>query len=337
MSEFRQNRATKEWVIVAPGRGKRPSDFAIESEKREPIPPFKDNCPFCPGHEDQTPPTIYQLPPKGEWQTRVVTNKFAALSPEMTATRNSIGGFLSANGYGIAEVIIESPLHNKTIATMPVDEVANILISYRERHKIISQNPNINLITIFRNHGSRAGTSLEHPHSQLIATPIVPPHVRYPLEQAVLHYDNYGTCVYCDIIADELGQKDRIIVNSSRFAVVCPYASRSPFETRIYPKRHMPSFMSITDEEIRELAGLLRDTLLRIYLFLGNPDYNYVIRSSPVGDEDTRYLHWYLVIIPKISTPAGFEIGSGIYINTVAPEESAKALRDVDIKSHIQV
>ena len=258
MSEFRQNRATKEWVIVAPGRGKRPSDFAKIGEKREPMPAFKETCPFCPGHEDQTPPTIFQLPPDGLWQTRVVTNKFAALSPEMPATRNPVGTFLSANGYGVAEVIIESPHHNKTIATMSADQVANILLSYRERHKVISENPNINLITIFRNHGPKAGTSLEHPHSQLIATPIVPPHVRDPLEQAMLHYDNYGSCVYCDIITEELVQKERIIASTSQFAVFCPYASRSPFEIRIYPKRHMPSFVSINDEEIRELADLAR-------------------------------------------------------------------------------
>ncbi len=331
MSEFRQNRATKEWVVVAPGRGRRPSDFAKELAQRDSIPAFKENCPFCPGHEDQTPPTIYQLPQNGQWQLRVVANRFAALSPDKPATRVSVGSFLSANGFGIAEVIVESPLHNKTIANMSIDEAANILRSYRERQTAISGNADINLITIFRNHGPKAGTSLEHPHSQLIATPIVPPHVRYPLEQAVLHYDKYGTCVYCDILSEEIRQRERVVIETQRFVAICPYAARSPFEIRIYPKRHAASFMSISDDEIMELARVLRDILLRIYILLGNPDYNYVIRSSPVGDEDTRYLHWYLVIIPKISTPAGFEIGSGIYINTVAPEESAKALREVDV------
>jgi UDPglucose--hexose-1-phosphate uridylyltransferase len=331
MSEFRQNRATKEWVIVAPGRGKRPTDFAKEFIKREPLPPHKENCPFCPGFEGQTPPAVYQIPQTGQWQLRVVPNRFAALSPDKPVIRNFTGTFLSANGYGIAEVIIESPLHNKTISNMSVDEVTNVLFAYRERQREISGNRNINLVTIFRNHGPKAGTSLEHPHSQLIATPIVPPHIRYPIEQAVLHYDKYGSCVYCDYVSEELSQQERIIIDSPRFVAFCPYAARSPFETRIYPKRHTASFVSASESEIADLACILREIILRIRIYLGDPDYNYIIRSSPIGDEDTRYLHWYMIIIPKISTPAGFEIGSGIYINTVAPEESAKCLREVKI------
>jgi len=332
MSEFRQNRATKEWVIIAPERGKRPSDLARDVAKRKPLPSYSENCPFCPGHEDQTPPAVFQMTHAGKWKLRAVPNRFAALSPDKPATRNFVGSFLSANGFGIAEVIIESPLHNITIATMSIDEVTNVLHIYRERQREVSKNENINLVTIFRNHGSRAGTSLEHPHSQLIATPIVPPHVRYPLEQAVLHYDKYGTCVYCDIFIEELKQKERIIIDSPRFVVFCPFAANSPFEIRIYPKQHKASFLSNSDEDIAELAGVLHQILLRIHILLGDPDYNYIIRSSPVGDEDTRHLHWYMIIIPKISTPAGFEIGSGIYINTVAPEEAARLLREVKIE-----
>jgi len=331
MSEFRQNRATKEWVIIAPERGKRPSDFASDVIKRERFPSYSENCPFCPGHEEQTPPATFEITHDGKWKIRAVPNRFAALSPDEPATRNAVGSFLSAKGYGIAEVIIESPLHNLTIATMPTGEVANILHVYRERQREISKNDNINLVTIFRNHGPRAGTSLEHPHSQLIATPIVPPHVRYPLEQAVMHYDRYGTCVYCDNLAEELRQKKRIIIDSPRFAVFCPFAANSPFETRIYPKQHQASFLSISDDDIAELAEVLHQILLRLYVYLGDPDYNYVIRSSPIGDEDSRHLHWYMIIIPKISTPAGFEIGSGIYINTVTPEDAAKCLREVKI------
>jgi len=332
MSEFRQNRATKEWVIIAPGRGMRPSDLGRAAVVREPLPSYSENCPFCPGHEDQTPPAVLQIPSAGKWKLGVVPNRFAALSPDKPATRHSVGSFLCANGFGISEVIIESPLHNITMANMSNDEVVNVLHAYRDRQREGSRNENINLVTIFRNYGPRAGTSLAHPHSQLIATPIVPPHVRYPLEQAVMHYDKYGTCVYCDNFLEELRQKERVVIDSPRFAVLCPYASRSPFETRIYPKQHQASFLSISDDDIVELAAVLRQTLLRIYVFLGDPDYNYVIRSAPIGDEDSRHLHWYMIIIPKISTPAGFEIGSGIYINTVAPEEAARSLREVKIE-----
>ena len=328
MPEFRQNQATKEWVIVASERGKRPSDFKRAKPKGPPPPDHRDDCPFCPGNEHMTPEPVLRYPDSGDWQVRAVPNKFAALQPDLATTRTWIGNFLAAKGFGIAEVIIESRRHDLTLATMQLTEVAEVLKAYRQRQIEISKNENINLVTIFRNHGPKAGTSLEHPHSQIIATPIVPPHVRYPIEQAVLHYDKYGTCVYCDMVAEEQHQKERIIIDSDNFLAFCPFAARTPFETRIYPKRHIASFMMIDDEEIQELAWVLRDVLLRLHICLNNPDYNYVLRSSPIGDENTRYLHWYMIIIPKITTPAGFEIGSGIYINTVPPESSARYLRE---------
>ncbi|MEW6412369.1 MAG: galactose-1-phosphate uridylyltransferase [Candidatus Zixiibacteriota bacterium] len=328
MPEFRQNQATKEWVVLAPERGGRPSDYAGPRKERRDFPDYKQGCPFCPGNENQTEDPVYIYPEDDNWQVRVVPNKYAALQPNLDTTRNRVGSFLTADGFGVAEVVIEHPRHNTSIALMKPDEVTNVLRAYRQRHFAISKNDKINLITIFRNHGQRAGTSLEHPHSQIIATPIVPPHVRYPLEQAVLHYDERGTCVYCDMLEEELRQKERIILTTDNFVAFCPFAARSPFECRIYPRRHMPSFVSATNEELSDFACVLKEILAKIHFGLNDPDYNYVIRSSPIGDEDTRYLHWYMVIIPKISIPAGFEIGSGIYINTVAPEESAAFLRE---------
>lgn len=330
MPEFRQNLATKEWVIVSPERGKRPSDFKEEKEQKEPVPPFDENCPFCSGNEDKTPPEVYRFPRDGNWQVRAVPNKFAALKPDLATTRTLVGSFLAAKGFGIAEVVVESPQHHRHPALMNIEEVSEILKAYRERHEEISRIADINLITIFRNHGSKAGTSLVHPHSQIIATPIVPPHVRYPLEQAVLYFDNYGRCVYCDMIEEERKQKERLIIDTDNFLAFCPYAARTPFETRIYPKRHMTVFSHITDVEIEELAWVLRNVLLKLHICLDNPDYNYVIRSAPVGDDNARYLHWYMVIIPKITTRAGFEIGSGIYINSVPPEDSARYLRETN-------
>ena len=332
MPEFRQNQATKEWVILAPERGKRPSDIKKEQSKQKPLPEYSRDCPFCAGNESETLEPVYVHPEENDWQVRVVPNKYAALQPQLATTRTHVGSFLAAKGFGIAEVVIEHPRHNQTTALMELEEVTNVLRAYRQRQIEISKNDKINLVTIFRNHGRRAGTSLEHPHSQIIATPIVPPHVRYPIEQAVMHYDHFGTCVYCDMLNEEIHQEERIITESDNFAAFCPFAARSPFECRIYPKRHAASFISIDDsEEIVELAWLLREVLAKLYYGLNNPDYNYVLRSAPVGDHDTRHLHWYMVIIPKISTPAGFEIGSGIYINTVAPEESAQFLRETKV------
>ena len=332
MPEFRQNPATKEWVILAPERRKRPSDFIRTGPSPHPAPSYEDNCPFCRGNEESTLPPVYVYPDDDKWMVRVVPNKYAALNPEFDTTRKKIGRFVSARGFGIAEVVVEHPLHNKTIATTAIDHIEQILRAYRERQIDISRDEKVNLITIFRNHGPRAGTSLAHPHSQIIATPIVPPHVRYPIEQAIQYYDDSGSCVYCDMIDEEIRQGDRIIVESEFFAAFCPYAARSPFECRIYPKYHSASYMLITDAEIADLARVLHKVLARLYHGLNDPNYNYIIRSAPIGDEDTRHLHWYMVIIPKVSTAAGFEIGSGIYINTIPPEECAEFLRDVEVE-----
>jgi len=332
MSEFRQNLATKEWVILAADRGSRPSDCVKERPgDRVNVPAFRADCPFCVGNESHTDAPSLVIPATGPWKVRVVPNRFAALQPRFVATRSNVGTFLSAKGYGIAEVLIEHPSHNLSPAQMTLSEVASILRAYRSRQITISADERINLVTIFRNHGPRAGTSLEHPHSQIIATPIVPPHVRYPSQQAVMHYDKYGTCVYCDVLKEELRQQERVIIESENFVAFCPYASRSPYECRIYPRTHQAGFILIDNECLDELASVLRELLARIFHCLGDPDYNYVFRSAPVGDHDTRHLHWYIVVIPKISTPAGFEIGSGIYINSVAPEAAAQSLRDVKL------
>ncbi len=330
MPEFRQNQASKEWVILAPERGMRPSDFRESRPKPQILSAYRTDCPFCKGNDKHIVTPVLSVPGDGDWQVRVVPNKFAALQSDTSPERRHVGGFLSANGFGIAEVVIEHPMHNRTIGTMTVSEVTQILWAYHARQVEISKNEKINLVMIFRNHGNRAGTSLEHPHSLIIATPIVPPHIRYPIDQAVLHYDKYGKCVFCDMLAEELRQRSRIIVESEHFVAFCPFAARSPFETRIYPRRHMASYVSITDVEVDDLARILRTVMGKLYVGLHNPDYNYIIRSSPIGDEDTRYLHWYFVIIPKITISAGFEIGSGIYINTTAPEESAEYLREVN-------
>ncbi|MFH1375002.1 MAG: galactose-1-phosphate uridylyltransferase [bacterium] len=329
MPEYRQNIATREWVILAPERGGRPEDFHSPSYISANVPKRRHDCPFCTGNEGQTESATYVYPNQGNWQVRVVPNKFAALRPDLSASRSQTGAFLSAGGFGIAEVVVEHPHHNQTIATMELPEVAAVLRAYHERQAQVSQDSRINLVTVFRNHGAKAGTSLEHPHSQIIATPIIPPHVRYPMEQAVMYYDQHGTCVYCDLVAEEIRLQERIITETDHFVSFCPFAARSPFECRIYPKIHQPSFILITDDELDELAIILRDVLSRLYRGLRNPDYNYIIRSAPVGDHDTRHLHWYMVIIPRISTAAGFEIGSGIYINTVLPEESARFIRGV--------
>jgi UDPglucose--hexose-1-phosphate uridylyltransferase len=331
MPEFRQNFVTKEWVIIAPERGKRPDQMRHETTERPPVPSFREDCPFCPGHEDRTPEPTYVWESGGQWKVRVVPNKFAALRPDHPPERESLGCFLRAGGFGLAEVVIESPQHDRSLETLPVEEVEQVLRAFRARHLAMASDPRINLVTIFRNYGPLAGTSLEHPHSQIIATPIVPPHVRDPWRHAQLHYDTFGRCAYCEMVETELIQQSRLLRETDHFVAFEPFAAKTPFETRIYPKRHHASYSWINDREIRDLAPLLRETLQRLRLGLKAPDYNFILRSAGSGDEDVRYLHWYLVLIPKITTPAGFEIGSGIYINVLPPEKAAEFLKGVTV------
>jgi UDPglucose--hexose-1-phosphate uridylyltransferase len=329
MPEFRQNMATNEWVIIATERAKRPEDFKGSKPPKPPLPEYCAPCPFCRGNESKTPPSSLVIEKDGTWAVRVVPNKFAAVQQEIPIERERVGRFLKASGFGIAEVIIESPVHNLTLGTMSVESVQQVVSAYKQRFQEVAKQRGISLINIFRNHGERAGTSLEHPHSQLIATPIIPPHVRNPIEQAVRYHDTHGGCIYCDMLAEEIRLKDRIILETEHFVAYAPFASRTPFEARIILKNHQGSFVDINDNELADLAYLLQNILSRIHRGLDNPDYNFIIRSAPVGDEDAKYFHWYMVIIPKLTTTAGFEIGTGIYINITYPEQCAEFLRNI--------
>jgi UDPglucose--hexose-1-phosphate uridylyltransferase len=332
MPEFRQNMVSKEWVIIAKERAKRPDDFVQKRDAKKQLPLHKEDCPFCPGNESMTPPSLFSIKRNEAWSLRVVPNKFAALQGHLTTERKREGRFLKANGFGIAEVVIETPFHNRSIATMELDEVKNTVFAYRERYDALSRMEQLGLITVFRNYGEKAGTSLEHPHSQIIATPIVPPHVRDPLYQSQLACDTYGDCIYCGMMEEERRQQVRVVRETEYFLVICPFASRSPFETRIYPRSHRSSFVNIRNEELMDFAYVLQDTIKRLHIGLNDPDYNYIIRSAPIEDSNVKYHHWYVVIVPKLTTPAGFEIGTGIYINTTLPEQCAEFLRGVKIQ-----
>ncbi|MCX7919751.1 MAG: galactose-1-phosphate uridylyltransferase [bacterium] len=330
MPEFRQNMATNEWVIIATERAKRPEDFQKKIEGKPQLPPYKTDCPFCPGNESKTPPATLTIERNGNWSVRVVPNKFAAVQKGIEFKPERVGRFLKMSGYGIAEVIIETPNHNVTLATMDIAGVQDVIQAYKERSLSVAREDRIGFINLFRNHGIKAGTSLEHPHSQLIATPIIPPHVRNPIEQAVRYHDTHSRCIYCDMLAEEIQLKDRIIFETEHFVAYCPFASRTPFEVRIMPKQHRASFAYITASETADFSRCVKDILARIYFGLDNPDYNFIIRSAPVGDEDAKYYHWYMVIILKLTTPAGFEIGTGIYINITYPEQCADFLKKIE-------
>jgi UDPglucose--hexose-1-phosphate uridylyltransferase len=333
LSEIRQDPTTKEWVIIATERRKRPSDF-VRHVSRAKNHVSINTCPFCPGNENMTPRATLTLTDEKtrSWQVRVFANRFPAVTPAGNTSRHlEQGYFLSMEGTGFHEVIVENPTHDKLLALMNDHEVVQVLSAFRQRYEVMAQNPLVKSIIIFKNQGPAAGTSLEHPHSQLVATSIVPRHMRIQYEVAISYFDDNGRCLYSDVTLHELEAGTRIIMETDKFVVFHPFASRRPFETWIMPRENLPSFGQSSKEDIQNLASVLRTTLLKLYNGLDNPDFNLVIDSAPVGEERADYYRWHIRIIPRIGEAAGFEIGSGIYINTALPEETAQFLRDTRV------
>ena len=331
MSELRQNPLNKEWVIIATERARRPHELAKKMDKIKRLPSYSESCPFCPGNEHLAPPETARIARDGKWQVRVVPNKFAALSKEGELFRRASGLKRFVSGVGIHEVIVETPDHSQTTALLEEGNAERIIQSYHERYLTISNDQRIDLITIFKNHGAAAGSSLEHPHSQVIATPIISPEIRRRMEDALRFYDEEGECLFCRVMAEEMADRIRMVQETEHFVAFIPYASLSPFAMWIFPRRHMASFGQIHPEEICDLAQILQGILARLYYGLGNPDYNYVIRSSPSENRYSRFYHWYLSLIPRLTKVAGFELGSGMYINGTLPEANAEFLRNVEV------
>lgn len=328
-SEIRQNKATKQWVIVAPSRGKRPLAFKRQETQNQGLPAVDKDCPFCPGNEKSLPSIIMELPgPEGsQWQTRVVPNKFPALTSDENNVRYRRGLYLAMPGYGRHEVIIESPVHNRRITQMTPKEVGIIIETYHRRYVTVMKQ-NWNLMTlIFRNHGRQAGTSLAHPHSQIIVTGMVPTYIRWREERAQYYFDESGRCVYCDILEQEAQERQRVISENETFLAFVPYAAEVPFEIWIMPTKHQACFSDLSDQEKPGLAAILQDCLARLQRKLNDPDYNYIINTAARYRAGEPQLHWYLQIRPRLTTQAGFEIGSGISINPSLPEEDAAFLR----------
>ena len=331
-SEIRQDKITKQWIIYAPARGHRPRDFSRQGQDKDEHSAHDDSCPFCPGNEDQLSSIIMETKNSSEdsWQIRVVPNKFPALSPTGSKHRFNRGIYVAMEGYGHHEVIIEGPSHNKDISQMDAGEVFNIIDIYHARSmELMAEHENM-LVVIFRNHGSRAGTSLAHPHSQLVVTAIVPRQIRRREEEAQRHFDQWGKCVYCEVLDYEKQARRRVVLENGSFLAFVPFAAVVPFEVWIMPKRHQADFGSISGREKQDLAAALVEILGKLRTKLNDPDYNFVINSSAQYKTDEPQLHWYLQIRPRLTTQAGFEIGSGMSINPSLPEEDADFLNDSD-------
>jgi UDPglucose--hexose-1-phosphate uridylyltransferase len=330
MTEIRQNKATKQWVIYSTARSKRPRDFIRPAREKRVPPEYDPHCPFCPGNETMLPSIISESagPAGNRWQTRIVPNKFPALVPEASQARVMKGIYLTMGGHGRHEVIIENPKHNRDISQMPAEEIETIIETYHRRYVTLMQEHENMLVLIFRNHGERAGTSLLHPHSQLIVTGIMPTLVREREERAQRYFDEWGRCVFCEILDFEGKERSRVVFENDSFLGFVPFAAEVPFEIWIMPKQHQADFGSITASAQTALAEAMHEVLGRLQAALPDLDYNYVINSASQYASGEPHLHWYLQIRPRLTTPAGFELGTGIPINPSLPEEDAALLKE---------
>ncbi len=331
MPELRRDPIVGRWVIIATERARRPSHFQRRQE-----PPDGGLCPFCPGHEDKTPHEVYvagrsgAAPPNSSgWRVRVVPNRFPALMIEGDLDRQGEGIYDRMNGVGAHEVIIESPDHARDLGELSDAEVGEVLWAFKARVLDLRNDLRFRYVLLFKNHGQDAGATIEHPHSQLIALPVTPRQVGVELEGARRHHDHRERCIFCDLVGQERKDRSRLIYENAEFVVLAPWAPRSPFETWIMPKRHESNFEAEPRERLGLAASALRSTLRRMAVALGKPAYNFMVHTNPLRDAPSASYHWHLEVMPALTQVAGFEWGSGFYINPVPPEEAAEFLRKV--------
>ncbi len=333
LPELRKDPIIGRWVIISTERGKRPSDFVRESVQIK----GTGFCPFCTGNEAKTPPEVLAYgrngggPNSPGWNVRVVPNKFPALGIEGDLDRSGEGLFDRMNGVGAHEVIIETPDHQSTLAMMSEKAIESVLWAYRDRVLDLKNDRRFRYILIFKNHGEAAGASLEHTHSQLIALPIVPKRVREEVDSGKRYFNEKERCIFCDMIRQERQAGTRVITENDDFLALAPYAPRFPFETWILPRQHSSSFENNQSSIYVSLARMMKDCLTRLDKVLDLPAYNFVIHTSPIGEEINDHFHWHIEMMPKLTKVAGFEWGTGFYICPTPPEESARFLREVQL------
>ena len=327
MSEIRYNSITGDWVIIAVERSKRPMNFKDATAAAN-IPAYVETCPFCAGNESASPDEEFRISDdRGGWRIRTVRNKFSALSfkGEPIALNH---GQRTINGVGRHEVIIESPKHNRFMAFHSPQETADLFSVYLNRFNAFYEDKRVKHVILYKNHGPEAGTSLEHPHSQVVGTPVVPGQVVQRIELAERSYRESGQCLFCRTIEEEVAGQKRLVAETAHFIAFIPFASLSPYHVWIFPKEHSACFSAISAAALSDLGTLLVKVLGKLYTALKNPSFNFVIRSLSPQEADLPYFHWYLAIVPRISKAAGFELGTGMYINSSVPEDSAENLRN---------
>jgi UDPglucose--hexose-1-phosphate uridylyltransferase len=338
MPELRKDPIIGRWVIIATERAKRPNDFKQSTEDITEVMP----CPFCEGNEGLTPPEIRSVrkpgtePNKPGWDIRVVPNIHPVLRIEGDLGKQPHGIYDMMNGIGANEVIIETPEHIEQMCSLTSEQIAKVLLAYKERIDDLEGDIRFKYVLIFKNHKPASGaTKIRHCRSQLIALPVCPKSVKGELVGAKRYFEYKDRCVFCDIISQELNDKKRLILDIDGFIAIAPFAARFPFETWILPKKHSADFTSITKEDSHELGKVLKEVLSRMNRLLEDPPYNYIIHTAPYRRPKQGYwstidndYHWHIEIIPRLTRVAGFEWGTGFYINPMPPEDAAQFLRD---------
>jgi len=331
MPELRIDPISGRKVIIAEDRAGRPSDF----ESTESVhPPDASSCPFCAGQEQQTPNPLWEvLGESGDWQVRVIPNLYPAVSLDCNhaTEENSFQTLSSQPAYGAHEVIIESPRHVQELTELAIDELAGVLLVYRDRLRHWSTAATMRHATLFKNVGYAAGASLEHIHSQLVAMPFVPEVIVREMQAAKQFYDREGICIFCRLLQKELEQGERLVSEVGPFVAFCAYAGRQPFETWILPTSHALHFHELSDDEALPLANLIQQVVSQLQTQLKPLSYNLVLHTAPFGEQLPAAYHWHLEIIPRTAQLAGFEWGAGVHINSLSPEHAAKRLRDAFI------
>jgi UDPglucose--hexose-1-phosphate uridylyltransferase len=340
MPELRKDPVLGRWVIIATERAKRPSDFDVVRDRSR-----GSFCVFCEGHERETPPEVYAVRQEGTtpnapgWRVRVIPNKYPALDVKGDLNREGVGMVDMANGIGVHEVIVETPRHDQDTADLSEEQIGDVMATYRQRIVELREDDRLKYVLIFKNQGRSAGASLQHAHSQLIATPITPKRVKEKLDGAKRYFDYKHRCIFCDYVKQETELfGERLVEETEHFVALSPFAARFPFETWILPKRHMLDFTLVEDPEIEDLGRMLKLILMKLRRALNDPPFNYVLHQAPYRRPRGGYLttveedyHWHIELMPRLTRIAGFEWGSGFYINPTPPEVAAEELRQTEV------
>ena len=323
-SELRFDPVSKDWILIATGRAKRPENFANEARTSQSFGGSKSTCPFCQIEKEKG--LLKYKDKKGDWFIKVVPNKYPPFLPGAGLNKREEGPYQVMDGVGFAEVVITRD-HVRSMAQFSVSEIRQVLDAYQERYLDLMNEKFVNYVSIFHNYGKTAGATISHPHSQIVTHPISDPDVNRSLLGSAEYWRKHKKCVHCVMLDFDKKDGQRIIFENEDFLVVCPFASRIAFETRIYPKRHFAYFERIKDKEKDSLAEAFKIALAKIYKALNNPDYNFFLHTAPCDGKNYDHYHWHFEILPKTSTWAGFELGTGIEISTIEPEKAAEYLR----------